>query len=78
MQIYEAVGKARATLSTVEAQEFRGYKYARVTTIVVKHLCKWVIQLAEMVEAGREGAPRTKERNDLRASKLGQIVQSQG
>lgn len=76
MTIEEAVRSAKATKSTVEAQEFHGYKYARLTTLTVKNLCKWVIQLAEMVEAGREVAPRTQEQRDLRASELGQIMAS--
>lgn len=76
MTIEEAVQSAKATKSIVEAQEFRCYKYARLTTLTVKHLCKWVIQLAEMVEAGREVAPRTQEQRDLRASELGQIMAS--
>jgi len=49
MTIEEAIKSAQGTRATVEAQEFRGCKFAKVKTMTVKHLCKWVIDMGQQV-----------------------------
>lgn len=54
MTIEECVRIAASTKASVMAQEFRGRKYAQVTTMTVKKLCNGVIGMAQEIDAMRE------------------------
>ena len=61
MTIDECVRIAESTKACMIAQEFRGRKYALVTTMTVKKLCNGVIGMSKEIDAMRSRVVALKE-----------------